>query len=98
MHNPTILAGALFLALTCSHSLIATENGGSVYPVGAETVAPGLTPGAGQTMLYEFTAFYQANQLVNSQGKNILPGFHLGVEAVAFKLSHNWGGNVLGAN
>jgi hypothetical protein len=98
MHKPTIIAGALFLALSCSHSLTATENGGSVYPVGAETVMPGLTPGAGQTMLYEFTALYQANQLVNSQGKSILPDFHLGVEAVAVKLSHNWGGNVLGAN
>jgi hypothetical protein len=94
MHKSIILAGALFLAL--SGSLTATENGGSVYPVGAETVAPGLTPGAGQTELYEFTAFYQANKLMDSHGRNILPGFHFGVEAAAVKISHNWGRNLLG--
>jgi len=96
MHKITIIPGALLLALVCSLPLAATENGGSVYPVGAETVLPGLTPVAGQTMVYEFTAFYQANKLVNSQGKSILPGFHLGLEAAALKVSHNWGGNVLG--
>lgn len=53
MHKPTAMASALLLALSCSLSLSATENGGSVYPVGAETVLPGLTPQAGQTELYE---------------------------------------------
>lgn len=98
MHQPDVIAGALLLALTCSYSLTATENGGSVYPVGAETVAPGLTPAAGQTELYEFTGFYEANQLVNSQGRNALPNFHLGLEAAAIKLSRNWGGHVPGGN
>jgi hypothetical protein len=33
----------------------ATENGGSVYPVGVETVMTGVQPRPGQTMLYEYT-------------------------------------------
>lgn len=98
MHKPTAMASALLLALSCSLSLSATENGGSVYPVGAETVLPGLTPQAGQTELYEFTAFYQANGLMNSQGKNELPGFHLGMEAAAIKLAHGWGARFLGGH
>ena len=98
MYKPLMIAGALLVGLFCSHALTATENGGSVYPLGAETVAPGLTPAAGQTELYEFTALYQANHLVNSQGKSVLPNFHLGLEAAAIKLSHNWGGNVPGGN
>lgn len=98
MRKPTITAGALLVALSGALPLTATENGGSVYPVGVETVLPGLTPGPGETMLYNFTAFYQASRLVNSEGKNILPGFHLGIEATAVKLSHNWGGHVLGGN
>ena len=96
MHKPIIIAGALFLAL--SGSLTATENGGTVYPTGAETVAPGLTPGAGQTELYEFTAFYQASKLMDSHGRNVAPGFHLGIEAAAVKISHNWGRNLLGGS
>ena len=96
MHRLMIAASGLLLASCPFQTMTATENGGSVYPVGAETVLPGLTPPAGQTDLYEFTAFYQANGLMNSQGKNELPGFHLGVEAAAVKIAHGWGLKLLG--
>jgi hypothetical protein len=36
-------------------------------------------------MVYEFTAFYQANKLMNSQGKSVLPEFHLGLEAALWE-------------
>jgi hypothetical protein len=47
-------------------------------------------------MFVEFTAFYQVNSLMNSNGKNEVPGFHISLEAAAVKLEHNWGVRLLG--
>jgi hypothetical protein len=74
----------------------ATESGASVYPIGAETVMPGLLPGPGANLFAEFTNFYQANSLVNGKGQSAVPGFHLGVSAFAVKFVHNWGLHILG--
>ena len=74
----------------------ATESGGSVYPTGVETVMPGMTPKPGASLLAEFDNFYQANAVVDSQGKSEIAGFHLRVAAVAVKFTHNWGVHVLG--
>jgi len=84
------------LALTTAGVAAASDGGGSVYPAGVETVMPGLMPGAGGTLLAEFTNFYQANELAGSDGKALVPGFHLRVGAVAVKVVHNWGVRVLG--
>ena len=74
----------------------ATENNGSVYPIGAETVMPGITPGPGQTVFAEFNTTYQASSLVNAQGQSTTSGFNLSVYAFAPKVVHNWGVNLLG--
>jgi len=74
----------------------ATDGSGSVYPLGVETVMPGRMPAPGGTLLAEFSDFYQANELVGSNGHPLLPGFHLRVGAVAGKVAHNWGVHVLG--
>jgi len=76
----------------------ATENGASVYPVGVETVLPGMTPHPGGTMLYEFTCLYTANQMDNSLGKSAVPEFKLRVLANAFKVVHNWNVHFLGGS
>jgi hypothetical protein len=77
-------------------SASATENGGSVYPVGVETVLTGLQPRPGQTVLYEYTLFYMANAFDDSKGKSALPEFKLRVFANAIKVTHNWGLRFLG--
>lgn len=74
----------------------ATENGASVYPVGIETVLPGLTPNPHGTMLYGYVAYYTANQLDNAEGESTVPGFKLDVFATAFKVVHNWNVHLLG--
>jgi hypothetical protein len=74
----------------------ATENGASVYPVGVETVLPALTPHQGGTMLYEYSAFYEANEVVNSAGAAVPEEFKLRVVANAFRIVHNWKLQVLG--
>lgn len=93
-------SGSVFAALIAAGLLIpmatATESGASVYPEGAETVMPGMTPQPGASMLAEFNDFYNANSLVDSHGHSVMPGFHLSVRAFAAKFSHNWGVHVLG--
>ena len=74
----------------------ATENSGSVYPIGAETVLSGELPGPGATMFLEFNTNYDANRLVGSHGLSLVPGFHLRVAAMAPKVLHNWGVHLLG--
>ena len=76
----------------------ATEKGASSYPVGVETVMPGLTPPPGITMFEEFDTTYQANKLVGPNGQSLVPGFDLSVYVVAPKLVHNWGIHVLGGS
>ena len=87
-----------FIAAMCLLAGLAqaTENGASVYPVGVETVMPGMTPPPGVTMFEEFDTTYQAHQLLGPTGQSVVPDFHLSVYAFAPKVVHNWGVNVLG--
>ena len=80
----------------CSQAASATENGGSVYPAGVETVMTGMQPHPGQTAIYEYTCFYAANRFADAKGKSSFPEFKLRVFANAFKITHNWGIRFLG--
>ena len=74
----------------------ATENGGSVYPIGVETVLSGFTPPPGRTLLFEFTTFYSANEFADSSGKSAVPEFKLRVFGNALRVNHSWNASVLG--
>ncbi len=76
----------------------ATENGASVFPVGVDTVMPGMQPHPGQTMFYEYTSFYEANETDNTKGQKEPIDFKLRVFATAIKLNHTWGFKLLGGN
>jgi hypothetical protein len=78
--------------------MMGTEGSGCVYPIGAETVLPGLTPAAGQTMFAEFNTTYQANSFLDGQGHSAVPGFRIAAYAFAPKITHNWGVHLLGGN
>ena len=71
----------------------ATENGGTVWPVGAESYATAAAvPARHKAMFYEYTCYYFANQVVDSNGQNVAPAdFKLRVFAVAGKVAYNWG-------
>jgi hypothetical protein len=89
----------LVVSLVCLVSVAsATENGASIWPVGAESIAmASAVPHAGQTRVYEYTCFYEANELDDAHGKALpIPEFKLRVFAAAVKLSHNWGFKFLG--
>ncbi len=89
-----IIIGLVVLCAAAS----ATENGASVWPVGAESVAIAAgVPVGGQTFVYEYTLFYEANQLDDAKGQKMpIPEFKVRAFAVAVKLSHNWNVKFLG--
>ncbi len=93
-HFLLIIIGLVVLCSAAS----ATENGASVWPVGAESIAIAAgVPHSGQTYVYEYTMFYEANQLDDAKGKKMpIPDFKVRAFAVAVKLSHNWGVKFLG--
>jgi hypothetical protein len=90
------LAMALSIAMATAGVANATENGASVYPVGVETVMPGMMPPPHGTMLYEYTAQVSANQTDTANGTAVPVEFKLRVFAVAIKVVHNWGVPFLG--
>jgi hypothetical protein len=82
------------LSILCaSQPASATENGGTVWPVGAESFATSAAvPAAHKAMFYEYTLYYFANQVVDASGHNVAPAdFKLRVFAVAGKVAYNWG-------
>jgi hypothetical protein len=94
-----IFTGVLLLSMAAS----ATESGATVWPVGAESIAmAAAVPHTGQTTVYEYTCFYEANELDDAHGKKLNgspygpPDFKLRVFATAVKFSHNWGVKFLG--
>jgi len=92
------IAGCCMAAAMMSPDANATEKGVSVYPVGADTVLPGLTPPRGGNALDEFTLYYQANRLNTSSGASALPEFKVRVFANAVKLVHSWNVPVFGGS
>ncbi len=90
------LLACFIAALILSVAARATENSGSVYPVGAETVLQGMMPGPHETGLYTFHLLYTPNELDGPAGQSEVPVFHLRVFANAVKIEHNWGIPVLG--
>jgi hypothetical protein len=76
----------------------ATENGATVFPVGVETVMTGVLPHPRKTMFYEYTCFYEANEIDGSKGQKEPGEFKLRVFATALKLSHTWDFKVFGGN
>ncbi len=97
MFRGLLWALPLSIAILAAGVASATENGASVYPVGVETVMPGMMPPPHGTMFYEYTAQVSANQMDDANGnKEPVPEFKLRVFAVAVKFVHNWGWNFLG--
>jgi len=93
----TRVASFTMLMVTMIAPLVqAGENGASVYPIGVETVMPGMTPPPHGTMLYEYTAFVSANQVDDQNGNAVPVEFRLRVFANAIKVNHNWGVHILG--
>ncbi|BBA43876.1 MULTISPECIES: SphA family protein [Burkholderia] len=76
-----------WIASLASTAAQATENGGSVYPLGVQTVANGLMMAPGDYLL-SYNQWIHANKIVDGSGKNALPDPKLNVEAHALRYLH----------
>lgn len=92
------VSAVIIVLLSCAGIARATENGASVFPVGVETVMTGMYPHPNTTMFYEYTASYEANQVVDGHGNSAAPEFKLRVFATAIKISSTWNYKFLGGN
>jgi hypothetical protein len=72
----------------CVHALHGKWS--ECVPVGVETMLSGMTPGPGRTMLFEFTTFYSANEVVDGHAKSMTTEFKRRVFANAFRAEHGW--------
>lgn len=77
-----ILGNVLFTA-----NAQATESGGSVYPLGVQTVLSGLMPAPGNYLL-NYNTVVHSNALNDNQGDPSLPNAKLRVEAHALRYLH----------
>ena len=76
-----------WIASLASTAAQATENGGSVYPLGVQTITPGLMMAPGDYLL-SYNEWIHANKIVDGSGKDALPDPKLNVEAHALRYLH----------
>lgn len=85
-----------FAAIVCSTPALASEGGGGAYPNGIETLASATLPPPG-TYLLDYTNFYQADRLNDSQGDSAVPGFDLDAASNTLRFVQVTGTKVFGA-
>jgi hypothetical protein len=88
--NERSLLAVVTCAVLASGVAQATENGNEEYPIGVNTVLPGIQPPPGHTEYYDYFAFYDAGSDVGANGSKAVPGFHVNVVANAFRVLHTW--------
>lgn len=94
-HILMLFAVANSILISVAHG---TEKSGSVWPVGAESIAIAKAqPGPRQASLFEYTDFYDANESDDQRGNRLpIPDFKLRVFALAPKMVWNTGVGFLG--
>jgi len=85
------VAAATTLALSAAQ---ATEGGGSVVPIGVQTVASGALQPAGDYLL-TYNTWVRGEQLADGAGNDAVPDFRLRVQAHAVRYLHVFDGATL---
>jgi hypothetical protein len=67
----------------------ATENGLTEYPIGADTILPGILPSPGKTEFYNYSLLYAVPASIGPGGVKA-PDFHATVLADAVRVVHTW--------
>lgn len=85
--NKTTLSLATLALLSATSASLATEGGGSSYPIGAENHLAGAAPPPGVYVL-EYVNVYSADRLNDGQGKAVpVPGFKVKATAAATRIA-----------
>jgi hypothetical protein len=82
----TALATASLLAFPLTQAY-ATEGGGTVVPIGVQTIATGVLQAPGDYLL-NYNTWVNANKLADGNGDSSLPGASLRVEAHSLRYLH----------
>ena len=86
----------MFLAASIGFTPLvsATEGGGTVVPVGVQTIASGVLQAPGDYLL-NYNLWMTANKFADANGNNALPGGRLRVEAHSLRYLHVFEGATL---
>lgn len=85
------VAAVTVMAWSLPRQAIAGENGKSHYPLGVNTTASALVaPPVGQTVLLNYTQYYNSDDDVGSNGRSALPGYKLDVVVDSVRLLHSF--------
>jgi hypothetical protein len=85
-----LACGVAALLVMAGSAAEATEDGGSLYPVGVATVVPGVTPvpPPGGLSYLNYTAVYIADRANDSDGNKALPRFRLDAMATTSRFDY----------
>lgn len=87
-----LMRSALALALAYAGTrtaAMATENGGGIYPNGAESFLTAAVPPPGYYLI-DYVNYYEAQRLLGANGKDLAPNFRVDALADAVRYVH-WG-------
>jgi len=87
-----------FFVLSLVSVAVASEGGSVSYPMGVETVMPGVDPAPNQFLLQGFTLFYSSTRFNDGHGNSAIPGFRVTEFANCLKLKYNFGKKFLGGD
>ena len=83
-------ASAVLLAAICRSPVYATEGGNQEYPLGVNTVLPGLLPPPGHAAFLDYFQFYSVPIVTDGSGRKIPANFHLNLEVEAGRALYSW--------
>ena len=79
----------LFAVLQCS-SAMAAENGNISWPIGVNTVLNGVATQPGENRLYNYTLYYRADTLKDSNGHTSAVPVGADIFVNALRIDHGW--------
>ena len=85
----TASVGLLCAAFLAPRAASATENGGGIYPNGAESFLTAAVPPPGYYLI-DYVNYYEAQHLLGSHGNDLAPNFRVDALADAVRYVH-WG-------
>ncbi len=86
------LAKAVFgsTLLLASSAAVATENGGTLWPLGVQTVVPAIEPPPGHAEFYQYMLWYSASSFKNGEGQSVFPNVGADVVGNAIRANYTW--------
>jgi hypothetical protein len=93
-----LVAGVVVQAALLANGAWATENGGTQYAVGVNTILAGLQPGPG-TYGYLYLTGYESTSLKDNTGASVsnVSNFSFHAQGAAIRFAHVWDVSFLGA-